>query len=135
MKLFNIKSFHTLLKINYVHTVNSNGFRIMSHLEQSNLKTVKLAYSSFTSKHTDFTKEPLILMHGMFGYKRNFETIAKSLSNKLLRQVYNIVISKNILYLLNIIGCFYNLAIFVKKFANTITDSLLCHTVCVSLTH
>ena len=48
---------------------------------------VKLDCSSFSNINTDYRKEPLILMHGLFGYRKNFESIAKALAHKITNPV------------------------------------------------
>jgi len=50
---------------------------------------VKLAYASYESikKNDQNAKQPIIIMHGLFGSKNNWNTLSKSIHRKTKRKV------------------------------------------------
>ena len=84
MILYKSRQLNLCIKYNKIYSIHIKFAKCFSSITKP---PVKLEYSSFSNINTDFRREPLILMHGLFGYKKNFESIAKALIHKIPNQV------------------------------------------------
>lgn len=80
--------------------LQSKNFRLAyRHLARQNYSTSKaidMSYDKYSMKPS--SKPPVLICHGLFGSKQNWTSLAKAMSNRLLRDVYTIVRSHIILY-------------------------------------
>lgn len=66
---------------------------LFSNLFSSRTVPVKLAYTSYESvkEHEQDVKEPIIIMHGLFGSKNNWNSLSKAIHQKTKRKVILII--------------------------------------------
>ncbi|XP_033325852.2 sn-1-specific diacylglycerol lipase ABHD11 isoform X1 [Megalopta genalis] len=72
--------------------INSSLSSKHMHINSKDIKPVKLAYASYESmkQNTDDSKHPIIIMHGLFGSKNNWNMLSKSIHQQTDRKVISI---------------------------------------------
>lgn len=67
----------------------NDGAHLGDSLATKGIETVQLEFDKHeSSRKPEVAKSPLIFLHGLFGSKTNTRTVAKSLAQRLLRDVY-----------------------------------------------
>jgi len=74
----------SLLKTNKIFSLNiiRQICTSYSKLNAEKPESVRLAYSSYESTRSDITKSPLVVMHGLMGSKKNWNSLCKTIHIK-----------------------------------------------------
>ncbi|KAM7350587.1 sn-1-specific diacylglycerol lipase ABHD11 [Cochliomyia hominivorax] len=58
-----------------------------TRVNSQDARSIKMAYSIYEGNNTDYTKSPLLIMHGLFGSKQNWRGVSRSLQTKTDRKI------------------------------------------------
>ncbi|KAI6039851.1 alpha beta-hydrolase [Pisolithus marmoratus] len=66
----------------------TSAFRLHQRRPLSGLSSVSLAYDEFIPPNGNATDRPLVILHGLYGSKRNWQSLSKAFMRDLQRPVY-----------------------------------------------